>query len=119
MESNSNRVRRRTKPIKDKKITILTRIMSENELGETTYIDGPLPGGENIWAYYRHISAQEENLLHTINVKVEALFIINWRNDIDETMKIKFRDEVYNISRIDDFEGYKRDLRIYAYKKEV
>nr|WP_305728501.1 hypothetical protein [Bacillus sp. 491mf] len=30
-------------------------------------------------------------------------------------MKILFRGKEYGITRIDDFEGYKQDLTIYAY----
>ncbi len=102
--------------LKDKKITIMTLIEGENEVGDTVLIDAPIPGGENIWAYYRQASGVEFTEASKINTKIDAVFIINWRNDIDEAMKIKFRNELYNITRIDVFEGYKTDLKIYAYK---
>lgn len=102
--------------LKDKKISIIHHEEREGEFGETTHVDVPLPGGGNVWAYYRHVTGKEYYNSLMVKAKEEALFIINWRDDIDTAMKIKFRDKLYNITRIDDFEGYKKDLKIYAYK---
>jgi len=102
--------------IKDKKISILSQQRTVNEIGETVYEYVPLH--ENIWAYYRHASGKEQanSVLSSVNeTKVEAIFKINWRDDIDETMQIRFRGEDYQITGIDDFEGYKEDLTISAY----
>lgn len=103
--------------IKDKKITIMRSIEVEDEDGFGTmqkFI--PLKGGENIWAYYRHISGKEFFQAAKLNTKSECIFEINWRKDINTSMRIKYRDELYEICQIDDFEGYKKDLKIYAYK---
>ena len=105
-----------TRHLKDKKITILCSKTVENELGEVETMDTPLPGGKNIWAYYRHASASEFYAAHTINTKVEVIFEIAWLKDIKTTMKIRYKEEDYCITRIDDYEGYKRNLKIYAYK---
>lgn len=101
--------------LKDKKITILQNNGYYDEYGQFISVWDPLPGGENIWAYYRQSSAQEFFSAAALNYKVEAIFEINWRDDIDTTMKILFRGKEYNITRIDNFEGNKQDLRIYAY----
>lgn len=101
--------------LKDKKITIIGITQGENSMGDPIEIEGPIPGGENIWAYYRQASAKEYLAAAATQYKVEAIFIINYRTDIDTSMKIKFRDQMYEITRIDDFEGYKKDLQIYAY----
>ena len=50
-----------------------------------------------------------------IKSKVEVIFKIRWRDDIDTTMRVRFRGIDYGITRIDEFEGYKQDLTIYAY----
>ncbi len=100
--------------LKDKKITIIGRELYENKLGETSYRDAPIPGGSNIWAYYKHTSAKEQNLLHTSEILAEVVFFINWRDDIKTYMKIEYRGKKYEITRIDDYEGYKNDLKIYA-----
>ncbi|SCC50690.1 MULTISPECIES: phage head closure protein [Priestia] len=101
------------KYIKDKKLTILEMAANSGpEPGETAR---PLKNGENIWAYYRQASANEIAMFSTTVYKVEVIFKIAWRNDIDTTMKVLFRGKEYAINRIDDFEGYKQDLTIYAY----
>ncbi|AUN16120.1 TPA: phage head closure protein [Clostridium botulinum] len=105
-----------TNRIKDKKITILKYQEGENELGETIVTYVPMPGATNIWAYYRHASGAEFYAAHTINTKVEVIFEIAWRNDIDTYMQIRYKGRDYSITRIDDFEGRKVNLRIYAYK---
>lgn len=99
----------------DKKISILKVKTVKDDYGVATYVEAPLEGGENIWAYYRQASANEFYGAASTNYKVEAIFKIRWRNDIDPTMKIQFRGTKYAITRIDDFEGNKEDLTIYAY----
>lgn len=101
--------------IKDKKITILQITEGYDEIGNPIEVEEPIPGGENIWAYYRQASANEFYGAASVNYKVEAVFEINWRNDINTTMKILYKGKKYNITRIDDYEGYKQDLKIYAY----
>lgn len=101
---------------KDKKITILKVSYIEDELGGYEEVEEPLPGGENIWAYYRQASAEEFYGAAATNYKVEAIFDIRWRDDVHPSMKILYKGDKYEITRIDDFEGYKEDLRIYAYK---
>lgn len=105
-----------TRRLKDKKITILDVFIETDEIGNQNEVIRPIPGGENIWAYYRQASADEFFGAASVNYKVEAIFEINWRRDINPRMKILYKGEVYEITRIDDFEGYKKDLRIYAYK---
>jgi len=40
--------------------------------------------------------------------------VINWRNDIDPDMQIEYSGKFYNTTRIDVFEGYKEDLKIFV-----
>lgn len=104
---------------KDKKITILARQEYENAAGETSTKVMPLPNGENIWAYYRQASTSELAMVaQTKLIQVDVIFKVNWRDDLDTTMEILFRNEKYEITRIDDFEGYKNDLTIYATRKQ-
>jgi len=49
---------------------------------------------------------------------VEMIFEINWRDDITPKNWIVYKGKEYNITRIDDYEGYKDTLRIYAYARE-
>ena len=101
---------------KDKKISIIGLTVGYDDIGNPTEEEAPVPGCENIWAYYRHISGTEFFAAATTNTKVEVTFEINWRTGINTTMKVLYNNEKYCITQIDDFEGKKTDLKIYAYK---
>lgn len=100
--------------LRDKKIDILKQVRGYDEYGEP--IDELQTIAANIWAYYRQVSGNEYFSALTANTKVDALFSIAYRKDIDTTCKVKFRGEIYEITRIDDYEGYKETLTIYATK---
>lgn len=100
--------------VKDKKITILSYQEIVDEAGNVIKEEVPLY--ENIWAYYRQASGNEIYMAARVEAKVEVVFEVNWRDNIDTTMKVRYRGNDYNITRIDDFEGGKNDLKIYAYK---
>jgi len=102
--------------IKDKKVTILKFREFEDEHGFTTGVYEPLPGAENIWAYFRHASGNEFIQTENTNSKIDVIFEINWRNGVDTSMQIQYKGQKYNITCIDNYEGYKKDLKIYAYK---
>lgn len=101
--------------LKNKKITILQSVDGQDEAGFNTEKWEPLPNGENIWAYYRSLSGKEFFAAGTTNSKVEVLFQIAWHKDIKTYHKIRYKGKDYYITRIDDFEGNKNDLKIYAY----
>lgn len=104
--------------MKDKKITIWGATYGIDEWGNQVKIPGPIPGGENIWAYVRHASGSEYYGAAGVQQKVEMIFEINWRDDITPKNWIVYKGKEYNITRIDDYEGYKDTLRIYAYARE-
>ena len=104
--------------LKDKKITIMGVTEGQNDLGDPIQIRGPIPGGENIWAYVRHASGREYYAAKQVQAEEEMIFEINWRDDITPKNWIVYKGKEYNITRIDDFEGYKDTLRIYAYARE-
>lgn len=102
--------------VKDKKITILKVTAEEDPEGAGWIeVETPLPGGANIWAYFRHLSGREFFAAKQVNAREEVLFEINWRDDLDTTMKVEYKGKKYQITRIDTFEGYKNDIKIYAY----
>lgn len=104
--------------LKDKKISICGQGFEEDEWGNQLPIDGPIPGGENIWAYVRHASGNEYFAARQVQQKVEMIFEVNWRDDVTTLNTILYQGKSYNITRIDDFEGYKDTLRIYAFLEE-
>lgn len=98
--------------LKDKKIRILHDV-SGSEGGWDAQDWRPLHDG-GLWAYYRYLSGSEYHASATVNEAEEVVFYINWRNDVTPAMLIKYNGKFYDITRIDDFEGYKNDLSIYA-----
>ena len=72
---------------------------------------------KNIWAYYRHVSGKEFYAAAASNIEVEVIFQINYRGDVDlskASYRVLYKDKEYDITQIDDFEGNKTDLKIYA-----
>jgi SPP1 family predicted phage head-tail adaptor len=98
--------------MKNKKIDILK--WSDDALdGEGGYE----PYIKNIWAYYRHVSGKEFYAAAASNIEVEVIFQINYRDDIDlgeGHYGVLYKGKEYDITQIDDFEGNKTDLKIYA-----
>lgn len=72
---------------------------------------------KDVWAYYRHISAKEASSFKAASIaKVTALFIVSFRVKVDSTMTIIYKGDEYKIIHIDDYEGFRNDIKIYAYK---
>lgn len=97
--------------LKDKKITILYDT-SNGEAERPTW--GPLQGASNIWAYYRAVSGKEFYAAAQTQHEEDVLFVINYHSGINESMHIKFQNGEYEIVRIDNFEGYKADIKLYC-----
>lgn len=101
----------RKRYLKDKKIDILRK---DEGSGHEPGGGGWKPKHKNIWAYYRQASAKEYDRAGLAGHEIEAVFRINWKDDISINDRVHFRGEDYDITRIDDFEGYKKDLTLYA-----
>ena len=100
--------------LKDKKISIFGYVIEMDKWNQPIEIWAPLPNGENIWAYVRHLSGREIFTAKQVQSEEEMLFVINWRDDIDTTNVIEYQGKEYDVTRIDTFEGYKDDLKIYG-----
>jgi SPP1 family predicted phage head-tail adaptor len=98
--------------LKDKKIELLKVTFTQDEIGQR--VENLSPLCPPVWAYYRQLSQKEIFASMTINVDEEVLFVINRRTDISTENVIRFRGHLYNITRIDDFEGYIEDLKVFA-----
>lgn len=99
--------------LKDKKI-ILYRAehIKDNEGFSTTKYTPIHPG--RLWAYVRQLSAAEFMAAHAVHQTEEMIFVVNWRPDLDPDCFIEYKGVFYNVTRVDTFEGYKEDLRVYA-----
>ena len=59
------------------------------------------------------------NRLNPEQVQEECLFQINYRADIDTTHGIRYKGILYDITRVDVFEGYKGDLTLYCKRQGI
>jgi SPP1 family predicted phage head-tail adaptor len=102
------------KPLKDKRIRIYKTTYTQDAIGNQLP-EYELVAGGPVWAYFRQIGGSEYYAAAAAQIPgEEVLFQVNWRPDYDTTMIVVYRDKVYNISRIDAFEGYKADIRLYC-----
>lgn len=104
------------KRLKDKKINFVEKISTG--MMPTDYVYENLKYGVNIWAYYRHASVSEIQTAAHYGFTEEVIFIIGYNgklmNEIEDHHFIEFRGVKYEIQQIDDFEGYKGDIKITA-----
>jgi SPP1 family predicted phage head-tail adaptor len=101
--------------LKDKKIILYRAEHIKDKDGFSTAKYTPLHSGR-LWAYVRQLSAGEIYAARAVHQTEEMLFTINWRGDVTPDCYIEYRGIFYNITRVDTFEGYKEDLKIYAAK---
>lgn len=103
--------------LKDKKIALWkSETRKVNGVNQTTYVQyNPF----KIWAYYRQEGGTKK--LNNVGVYIStteqtAIFIVNTNSQINfkEISRIVFNHKIYEIVVIDDFEGYKGNLKITA-----
>lgn len=101
--------------LKDKKIELLQQVTTRDNEGfaQTTL----QPVGAPVWAYFRQLSGKEVFAAATINYKGEVLFTINYRSDITTAHVVRYKGVLYDITRVDTFEGYKEDLSLYCSRR--
>jgi len=97
--------------IKDKKVMIYKETKTKNDLGEMISIWNPI-SETKLWASYRSLSGSQIFEAAAVGYKADAMFIINWRNDIEPNMIVVYRGKAWIIHRVDDLEGYKSDLKL-------
>lgn len=98
--------------LKDKKIEILA---VQNVVNENGYaVETLKPICQPVWAYFRHLSGKEYFAANAEQVKEEVLFQINWRTGLSTAHVIRFKGVLWDITRVDTFEGYKGDMTLYC-----
>lgn len=104
--------------LKDKKITIYEKVSGKDSSGFPINGYRPFTNSPQ-WAYYRQLSEKELYRNSTTNLIEECLFTVNWSEDLagityPTDFYLEYNGKWYVITRIDPYEGYKRDLTIYA-----
>lgn len=107
-----------TPKLKDKKIIIYKYISTKDPYGFP--VDGYMPIHEqtNIWSYFKQLSASLYFASAQTNVKEDCMFQVNWLDYLKapqtEHLHVFYDGLLYQVTRIDPFEDYKRNINIYA-----
>lgn len=67
-----------------------------------------------VWAYFRQLSGKEVETGISTQTNETVLFQIGYRADMKTTHIIRYKGRLYDITRVDMFEGYKSDLMVYC-----
>lgn len=67
-----------------------------------------------LWAYFRSLSGKEIYAADMLLAQEEVLFTVNWRAGIKPSMRVLYRGDMYDITRVDTLEGYKGDVKLYC-----
>lgn len=106
------------KKLKDKKIKIYKYVETTDEDGFQTAGYMPIHPQESLWAYFKQLSAELTYLNNSTQSKEECFFAVNWleilQTPIAKDLHIEYNGYLYQVTRIDSYEGYKRDLFLYA-----
>ena len=100
--------------LKDKEIELLRQMHTRDEMGITTTT---LESMGTVWAYFRHLCGKEVFAAATVNYKEEMSFQVNYRTDLTTACVVRYRGILYDITRIDTFDGYKEDLNLYCSRR--
>lgn len=112
------------KRLKDKKIKIYKYVEGKDSSGFRVSAYMPIHPQASLWAYFKQLGAELTYLNHSSQSKEECFFAVNWleilKTPIAQDLHIEYNGSLYQVTRIDPYEGYKRDLFLYArYEEEA
>lgn len=109
--------------LKDKRVTLYVQVSTTDSAGfpKTGYMPLDSTGGTR-WAYYRQMGGMAYWASDALQTKADVEFVIGYDSLIAhavdfERIYIDYGGRLYQVSRVDTFEGYKRDLTLYATAK--
>lgn len=104
--------------LKDKKIKIYIYIETTDEDGFDLKAYMPIHPQDSLWAYFKQLSASLLYASNTTTIKEECLFRINWTDAVlancASDYRVYYDGLLYQVTRVDPYEGYKRDLALYC-----
>lgn len=104
--------------LKDKKIKIYKYIETRDEDGFAVKAYMPIHEQDSVWAYFKQLSASLLYANNTTTTKEECFFRINWTDAIlvnyASDYRVYYDGLLYQVTRVDPYEGYKRDLALYC-----
>ena len=107
--------------LKDKRIEVLYKVTARDSAGFDINGYMPItdtPDGKQ-WAYFRALGGSLYWAAAATQVKADVMAVVAYSDFLArfrwiEKIYIRYGGRLYQATRIDTFEGYKRDLTIYA-----
>lgn len=101
--------------LKDKKIEIFVPVSSVNENGyAVTTLQAICPP---VWAYFRHLSGKEVSQRRRSITRKKSCSKSTTERTYRPAHVIRYNGVLYDITRIDNFEGRKEDLKLYCARR--
>jgi len=98
--------------LKDKKIEILQPTNTKDPDGFSAETLTPI--APPLWTYFRQLSGNEIYRGGATVTTEQVLFTVNYRPDITTAHVIRYKGVLYDITRVDVFEGYRGDITLYC-----
>ncbi|WP_373181214.1 phage head closure protein [Clostridium butyricum] len=86
-----------------------TTVANDNGFEEEAWVDFKI-----VWAAISNLHGREYFEAAAVQAEKTVKFIIRFIKDIDESMRIKFRDKQYNITSIDNIKYANKFIEIKA-----
>lgn len=107
--------------LKDKRIEVLCAVHTYDSSG--CAITGYMPIMDTAdgkqWAYFRALGGSLYYAAQATQVKADVMAVVAWSDWLAamrwiEKVYIRYGGRLYQATRVDTYEGYKRDLTVYA-----
>lgn len=109
--------------LKDKRIRLAGTVKTYDSAGFDTTGYMPLhPGDGMVWAYYRTAGGSTYWASDALQTKCDAVFVIGFDPIVAHTsafanLRLEYGGALWEVTRVDGFEGYARDLTLFATRK--
>lgn len=98
--------------LKDKKIELLRPSFIKDAEGFSTETLTPI--APPLWAYFRQLSSKELQANAATFDTEQVLFVVNWREGLGTGLVVRYKGVLYDVTRVDVFEGYKGDVGLFG-----
>ena len=99
--------------LKDKKAEIFSKVYTRDTAGiETSYFVPirPIP----FWCYTKQINASLEFIARTYDIQEKRMFVFNYNPLIAVYQFVRYRDNWFEITRVDREDDYNDDVYVYV-----
>lgn len=104
--------------LKDKKVVVYKKMTIKDKSGFQTTGYMPIHPTANIWGYFKELNAYLTYASQTTTAKEESQVAIGYtealKRQYPQDYYVLFDNVLYQVTRVDNYEGYKTDLRLFV-----